>query len=95
MGRPRKNQESPITEEVRDFKEQQMETPEADGNKIEPVYNRFSLGWYQNPATGYYHVVEIPFNDQGEVGKMKEISSGDVLGVIKERLAIEIANKYL
>jgi hypothetical protein len=88
MGRPRNKKEEQLN-----FKEQQMEITNAPETVEEPApvieYNRIGLGWYINPQTGLRHLVEIPFNDQLQVGQIKVISEGDGRDIISERFRIK------
>jgi len=102
MGRPRKTQDKP-----EGFKEQQMEFTDiievedivaeepVKTNKAEVTFPRVALGIHFSPVTGYKHVIEIPFNDNLEVGKPLIISEGDGMDMARERFKIIAQQKVL
>lgn len=103
MGRPRKtNTDLPPLS----FKEQQMdfndtievediveEIPKAE--KTNSVFNRVALSIAPHPETGKKHVVQIEFNDKGEVGKLSYLFEGDGMDMARERFKIEAQMKIL
>lgn len=95
MGRPRKDS----NERELDFKEQQAEFTESPevivGQSALPVYNRVALSIAPHPETGRKHVVEIPFNDEGQVGKPVYLYEGDGMDMARERFKIDAQMKIL
>lgn len=88
MGRKRNDSET--EQEV--VQESNTEVPVKKAEKS-VVYNRSAVGVLKDPKTGWMHYVEIPFNDEGDIGHLEMKSNGDNIGVIKERFLIEAAKK--
>lgn len=61
--------------------------------KPEPVLNLTAFGIAKHPITGLWHVTNIKYDTDGNVGKIEYREQGDMKSIVFERFQINVANE--